>query len=103
MAGGAGVFVVFTVLVLVGSLPFWAIGWATGLTLPANLPITALQVVVPLLAALTVAGWAGGRSSMSRLVRRLLLGGSPNVWWVAAVSLPAALAVTAYASMWWSG
>ncbi len=96
----------FFALVLLLSLPFYALG-ATGAALPfaPALPISAMMAVVPIIAALGLVWRKDGRTAA-----RLLFASAfswrtiPKAWWavVALCVMPAAFALTA-ASVWLSG
>ncbi|MDA3646668.1 CPBP family glutamic-type intramembrane protease [Saccharopolyspora indica] len=87
--------VVFFALVFALSLPFWAVGEASGLQLPAGLPISALQVVVPAVAAALLIRLTGGS------VRRFLRGvfdakKIPLVWYLPALLLMPAITLLSH-------
>ncbi len=96
----------FFALVLILSLPFYALGM-TGAALPfaPALPISAMMAVVPIIAALGLVWRQDGRTAARILfasafsVRTI-----PNAWWpvVAVCFMPVAFALTA-ASVWLSG
>lgn len=93
-------------LVLILSLPFYALG-ATGASLPftAGLPLSALMAVVPMTAALALVARQSGVGAAGRLFAcALTLRVIPNVWWVilALGIMPVAFALTA-GMVWISG
>jgi len=53
------------------SVPFWLLGYLAGKMLPAQLPISALQAVCPLLSAVILAGVREGRGGIRDLLRRV--------------------------------
>ncbi len=62
----------FVVLVVLLAVPSWVLGEMTGLVLPANLPVSALMVVSPFVAAVALvardSGAAGVRALFARMV-----------------------------------
>lgn len=64
--------VAFVVLVVLLAVPSWVLGEMTGLVLPANLPVSALMVVSPFVAAVALvardSGAAGVRALFARMV-----------------------------------
>jgi membrane protease YdiL (CAAX protease family) len=87
------------------SVPFWVVSGFTTVTLPAQLPLSAVMVVVPLGVAVAFAGREQGSRGVGRLLRCLLdpRGVRPRSWfWPALLSMPAATLV-AYGVMRWTG
>jgi len=62
----------FFLLLIVLSVPFWLLGFWEGKLLPAQLPISALQAVCPLLAAVILTGWHEGRGGIRDLFKRVM-------------------------------
>ncbi|HEX7658557.1 MAG TPA: CPBP family intramembrane glutamic endopeptidase [Pseudonocardiaceae bacterium] len=87
-------------LIIVLSIPFDVLGAVSGKVLPAHLPIAALQVVCPLIAALVLVGWADGRAGVRRLLARLVdlprRGPSRTRWYLVAVATIPLITLVAY-------
>lgn len=62
----------FVLLLFALSVPFWLLGFWEGTLLPAQLPISALQAICPLLAAVILAGLRAGRDGIRELFKRVL-------------------------------
>lgn len=92
-------------LVLILSLPFYAIG-ATGLALPfaAALPLSALMAIVPMTAALILVLGQGGIPATRAFLARAFdcRRGKAATWIIATTLMPAAFAVTS-GLIWLSG
>jgi uncharacterized protein len=69
--GAGGSPVAFFVLVFLLAVPFWTVGWATGLQLMPGLPIAGLMFICPGLAALILAFREGGAAGAGALARRV--------------------------------
>ena len=63
---------VFFLLVLLLSIPLWAVAQLTGVQLVPGLPLSALQAFVPVVAAGIVVGGTRGRRSVTALLKRSL-------------------------------
>ncbi len=86
----------YALAVLICSLPFWWLGQNAQVELPAQLPISALMVVVPGLVAICIAVRSGGLSGALALVRtfRPRLRPRTGAWWaVACLTMPAVFGV----------
>ncbi|WP_170210156.1 CPBP family intramembrane glutamic endopeptidase [Saccharopolyspora antimicrobica] len=87
--------VVFFALVFALSVPFWLAGEVSGAQLPAGLPISALQVVIPVVAAVLLIRLSGGN------VRRFLRGvfdakKIPLLWYLPALLLMPAITLLSH-------
>ena len=60
----------FFALVFALSTPFWIVGAATAAELLPGLPVSALQGIVPLMAAVLLVARASGTEGVTRLIRR---------------------------------
>jgi membrane protease YdiL (CAAX protease family) len=60
----------FFALVFALSVPFWIVGAVTDLKLPPDLPVSALQALVPVVAALLLVWRASGTAGVRRFVKR---------------------------------
>jgi hypothetical protein len=79
----------FSLLVLVFSLPFWGAAFAVDDTLMPGLPVSAVSVVVPAIAALLASARWGGRASVRALIARTgEVRHLPLAGWLAALGLP---------------
>jgi hypothetical protein len=85
----------FFVLVFSLAVPFWLVGWVTGLQLMPGLPVAGLMFVCPGLAALILAFRAGGARSAGALAKRVFdFGRIPSVAWLAPALLLEPMAKT---------
>lgn len=85
----------FFALVLALTIPFWLLGAATGISLMPGLPIAALAVVCPMLAALILTlrsdGPGGARALLSRALDARRIGATG--WWAAILLIVPAVSV----------
>lgn len=87
----------YTLLVLLLTIPFWLAGWAYDVSLLPGLPIGALAVVVPSVAAAIATARAGGKAELGRLFGRISEFAALPWWgWGAAVVVPLAFAAAAW-------
>jgi uncharacterized protein len=93
-------------LVLILSLPFYALGIAgNALPFASALPISALMAIVPMIAALGLIVWQSGSATAGTLFKSALaLHRIPNAWWAlfSLSIMPAAFALTG-GIIWLSG
>jgi membrane protease YdiL (CAAX protease family) len=75
---------IFFALLYILTIPFWILGAATGIDLLPGLPIAALAVVCPMLAALILTYRQNQMAGVKALFRRVLdFKRVHNAWWVA--------------------
>ncbi len=96
--------VVYFALVLVLSLPFWVLGAYAGnlaRAIPIALPVSALMLFCPLLAAVTLTMRARGRAGVKQLFARVLDARRAEhpFWLVAAALVPPVILLASYAIM----
>lgn len=92
----------FFTIVLVGSIPFYALNWLR-LPTPLGLPPSFLMIIVPMLAAFYLAYRGGGTGSILHLVGRLSPSKGKRVWWFVAVAVIPTLMCSMYLVSWLSG
>jgi len=92
-APGRGGAWAFFGLTLVLTLPIWLAGGLSGIQLLPGLPLAAVAVVCPALAALTLSLSRDGRAAAWALLRRSLDLDRlrPRVWWLVVLGLPPAV------------
>jgi CAAX protease family protein len=99
--------VTFFVLVLALSVPFWIAGALIDLsrTLPLDLPVSSLQTVCPLIAALILLGKDGGSPGRGRPWKRIVdpRGITPWFWYLPTTLLAPGIVVLSYAVLILSG
>jgi CAAX protease family protein len=79
----------FVLLVFLISLPVVLIGQISGARLGLGFSVSALQFVVPLIAAVLVTGWTGGRPAIRDLFRGSVQAPTRNRYLAAALIMPA--------------
>jgi len=97
--------IAFFALVYVLTIPFWLLGSATGLELLPKLPIAALAVVCPMLAAAILEYRRAGASAVVALLKRTVdfrRIASP-VWFAPILLLMPAIMLASYLGMWAMG
>jgi hypothetical protein len=102
-SGASGSLRRFFVLASVLLLPFLAYGAATDLQLAPGLPVAAIGVVCPLLAAVAVVSRHGGRRAVGTLLSRAVDAGRiPSAWWYAPLLLvmPSVMALSFWVQRW---
>ena len=95
----------FFLLVFALSVPFWLLGAVTGFEILPGLPLSALMIVCPLLAASILIYREEGPAGVRGLLTRSLDFRSvrPKAWYLPIVLLMPALTVLAYGLMRWTG
>ncbi|MBI1212276.1 MAG: CPBP family intramembrane metalloprotease [Alphaproteobacteria bacterium] len=95
----------FFVLLFVLTVPFWILGWASGQELLPKLPLSALAVVCPMLAAVILEYRRAGLSAASSLLERAFdYRRIASLRWFAPILLLApAIMVASYWIMWAMG
>lgn len=96
---------VFFALVFLLTIPFWLLGAATGAELLPKLPISALAVVCPMLAAMILEYRRAGLPAMLALLRRVAdFRRIPSLAWFAPILLlMPAIMIASYLVMWGLG
>ena len=91
----------FFVLVFVLAIPFWVLGAlvAGGLPLAMSLPVSALQFVCPLIAALILVHRERGRRGVATLLRRLVDPAGIKAWFVPALLVMPGIYLLSYLAM----
>jgi membrane protease YdiL (CAAX protease family)/general stress protein 26 len=93
----------FFLLVFALAVPFWLLGAlaGNGLPLPTNLPVSALQAVCPLLAALILVHREDRRRGVRRLLHRIVdyRRIRPRIWYVPIMLLVPVIYLLSYAVM----
>ena len=91
----------FFALVFALSIPFWIVGAATAAELLPGLPVSALQGIVPLVAAVLLVGRASGTEGVTRLIRRCadFTRIRRKRWYVPVLLLAPAMTVVTYCVM----
>jgi uncharacterized protein len=93
----------FFILVFALAIPFWVIGAVTkqGLPLLANLPVSSLQAVCPLIAAFVLVYREDGLGGIRRLLTRVFDHKriKPKIWYVPIIFLAPAIMLLSYWAM----
>jgi membrane protease YdiL (CAAX protease family) len=95
----------FFALVFILSIPFWLTAAITRVRLSTDLPVSALMALCPALAAMILTYRARGASGVGALVKRPFQvdWAESGRWYIAAATLPIAIAVLTYAMLSASG
>ena len=88
----------FVLLVLALSIPFWIVGALAGVQLAPSLPVSALQAVCPLIAALLLTSRERGTTAAFTMLRRSVTFNLRRYWpwYLAALLLAPAISLVVY-------